>query len=62
MLEPSVRERKFLSGSGGGTKGVVEFGHGHPGGKWAPQDGQVVFVAEHVELGLQYCCGGGSVE
>jgi hypothetical protein len=32
------------------------------GGKWAPQDGQVVFVAEHVELGLQYCCGGGSVE
>lgn len=59
MLDPSVRDRKFLSGSGGGTNGVFDGGQGHPGGNFAPQSGHVELSVVQVLFGLQYSCGGG---
>lgn len=60
MLDPSVRDRKFLRGSGGGTNGVFEGGHGHPGGNFAPQSGHVELSVVQVLFGLQYSRGGGN--
>ena len=62
MLDPSVRDRKFFSGSGGGTNGVFDGGHGHPGGNLAPQSGQVELSVPQVVFGLQYSGGGGNLE